>query len=369
MNVILRGIDFPIEVNDATSKGYVDSLINGVSWLQPVLAAATVNQLLAFEDDTITLDDVEISIQGSRILLLNQNTSSDNGIYNFDKMNKTLTRSADFPEEQEMANKAVFVSSGTTYADNALTVTSNGSIGIPGIKVQWTTFANIIPVTVSGISPIQVTQSKLNFSISLNNDITAASITNTDIDSPLLLTGVDGVSIDSGRGSINVNNNNIEYVASPRSSQDAANKGYVDTYMTGGNSILVINGNINLADTISVGGNNNQSGKLTMNTSEGLSQMVFSAEATNDMKAIAVGPNNSATFFVTATGDATSAHPNSGRSIRELRIVTFKGKATNPPIIKNDMVQKCLLISWKISYGSVQRAERCAQVAKIKGCF
>jgi hypothetical protein len=65
----------------AFTKAAVDAALNGLSWKQAVRAASTANGTLAsaFENGD-TLDGVTLAT-GDRILLKNQSTGAENGIY------------------------------------------------------------------------------------------------------------------------------------------------------------------------------------------------------------------------------------------------------------------------------------------------
>jgi hypothetical protein len=313
-DVILRGIGTPTGLTDATPKGYVDALINGVSWLAPALAASALDQVLSVTGAVITLDDVIISTTGTRVLLISQTNMIENGVYVFNAELETLTRAVDFADGSKMDNKAIFVSSGTIYADNALTVTSTGVIGTD--DVVWTMFANINPVTVSSLGSISVLNLGHDYEVTLNADITVDKVSART--STLMLNSVDGVdgqpgvSVILGEGQVKVNSARITSVGTPTDPTDATTKSYVDDIVTAGNSILVDKNKVSIADVISVGGSAqttggiNADGVVTLKNSSGESKLVFNAGAIGADNALAVGPYKNEKFFVSADGDTTS---------------------------------------------------------------
>jgi hypothetical protein len=71
----------PSVATDATTKQYVDNLVNGLTWKEEVRVATTANGTLAtaFANGQ-TVDGVAL-VTGDRILLKNQTTATENGIY------------------------------------------------------------------------------------------------------------------------------------------------------------------------------------------------------------------------------------------------------------------------------------------------
>jgi hypothetical protein len=71
----------PSSATDAATKSYVDSLVNGLSWHPAVDAATTANVGLSTAlASGQTIDGVTLST-GQRVLVKNQSTASQNGIY------------------------------------------------------------------------------------------------------------------------------------------------------------------------------------------------------------------------------------------------------------------------------------------------
>ena len=68
----------PISGSDGASKNYVDNAISGLSWKDSCRAASTAN--IASLNGTMTLDGVALNA-GERVLVKDQTTASQNGIY------------------------------------------------------------------------------------------------------------------------------------------------------------------------------------------------------------------------------------------------------------------------------------------------
>jgi hypothetical protein len=83
-------MDSPIDEDDAVNKKYVDQFVIGCHILEPVKVASTENldclfannhfQLMSKEMGRLTLDGIDAEI-GDRILVKNQLTKTENGIY------------------------------------------------------------------------------------------------------------------------------------------------------------------------------------------------------------------------------------------------------------------------------------------------
>lgn len=137
-NVVLNGT--PSLDSHAVNKGYVDGLLNGLSWKDSVDVATTANITLSGEQ---TIDDVVTS--SSRVLVKNQSTQSQNGIYITGA--GAWTRATDMDAWSEVPAAAVFVEGGTTQADTAWVCTSNdgGTLGTTAITfVKFSSAAGVI---------------------------------------------------------------------------------------------------------------------------------------------------------------------------------------------------------------------------------
>ena len=105
----------------AATKQYVDDVASGLHWKGAVNLLAASNISLTGNTNTLVIDghDALVSADsGYRILLKNQTTAADNGIYTYtdNGTTYTLTRSSDADTFQELEGTSVLVLEGTTYA-------------------------------------------------------------------------------------------------------------------------------------------------------------------------------------------------------------------------------------------------------------
>lgn len=121
--------DLQAALDAKASTAYVDNLVQGLSWKKAVRAATTANGSLAtaFENGD-AIDGVTLAT-GDRILLKNQTTGSENGIYTVNASGAP-TRATDADAGAELVNATVYVSEGSSLADTQWTCSTNAPITI-----------------------------------------------------------------------------------------------------------------------------------------------------------------------------------------------------------------------------------------------
>ena len=126
----------PSSSTDAANKQYVDNLINGLTWKQAVDVATTSAQTLstAFAAGQ-TIDGITLAL-GMRVLVKNQATASENGIY-LVPASGAPTRTADASAGELSTNDTVRVNQGTVNADTAWTLTTVGTITVGTTSQTW----------------------------------------------------------------------------------------------------------------------------------------------------------------------------------------------------------------------------------------
>lgn len=126
----------PSAATDATTKQYVDNLINGLAWKDAVRAATTTNGTLAsaFANSSV-IDGVTLAT-GDRILLKNQTAGAENGIYTVNASGAP-TRAVDADSSGDLVNATVYVSEGTVNGDKAYTQTANAPITVGTTALVW----------------------------------------------------------------------------------------------------------------------------------------------------------------------------------------------------------------------------------------
>lgn len=128
---------------DAVTLQQLQNFINGADWKLSVRAATTTNGTLAssFANGS-TIDGVTL-VTGDRILIKDQTTGQDNGIYVV-AASGAPTRATDADASSEVtANLAVFVEEGTTNADTGWTISTNGAIVLGTTPLVFTQFTGV----------------------------------------------------------------------------------------------------------------------------------------------------------------------------------------------------------------------------------
>lgn len=146
----------PTANQDAATKAYVDSIAQGLSAKEPVVAATTANITLSGGAPN-TLDGYALAAV-NRILVKNQTAPSENGIYVVQTLgtgsNGTWVRTADMDAWTDVPSSYVFVQEGTTYADTGWICTSapGGTFGTTAIN--WVQFSQAGTVTATNLTPV-----------------------------------------------------------------------------------------------------------------------------------------------------------------------------------------------------------------------
>jgi hypothetical protein len=133
----------PTNDTDAANKRYVDSAVVGINWKPSVRAATTTEITLSGEQ---TVDDV-VLVAGDRVLVKNQSTAANNGIYVV-VSGGAWTRSTDADTSAELtASFAVFVEEGTSNADSGWVLTVDGDVTVGVTALTFTQFTGLGQVT------------------------------------------------------------------------------------------------------------------------------------------------------------------------------------------------------------------------------
>lgn len=122
----ITSVATPTASTDAANKGYVDAAIEGLTWKAAANLFASSDVALTGATGTLNIDTygaLTSADSGYRIVLSNQTTDTEDGIYVYtdDGTNYTLTRSADASTFQELEGATIYILEGTTKAGTSWT--------------------------------------------------------------------------------------------------------------------------------------------------------------------------------------------------------------------------------------------------------
>ena len=158
----------PVANTDIANKLYVDAYVAGISWKPPVNYGTTADITLSGLATQAGGDWASSLTAGMRVLVKNQSTSANNGIYVVAA--GAWTRSTDADTWNELISALVFIESGSTLNGSAwyCSVQPGGTLGVTA--VTWSNFS----VAATYTAGTGLTLAGYQFSIT-NTTVTAGS--------------------------------------------------------------------------------------------------------------------------------------------------------------------------------------------------
>lgn len=142
----------PSSAQDAATKNYVDSAVEGLAWKDSVRVATQSNINLASPGATI---DSITMVSGDRVLVRSQSSAPENGLYIWNGSAVSMTRSLDANTSNELEQAVVTVEEGTSAGATFRQTTVNFTLGSG--NVAWTNFgtaAGAASESTAGIAEI-----------------------------------------------------------------------------------------------------------------------------------------------------------------------------------------------------------------------
>ena len=221
---VISNLAEPTLDHHAATKFYVDSTAQGLIVKDAARLATTANLNATYEGTGHTLTgnangalsvDGKLTAVGNRILVKDQTTASQNGVYEVTEVGDAsnpfvLTRAADMdgsPASEIKGGVFTFIQEGTVNSDSGWVVISDGAITLDSSAVEWTQFSgagqvtaglgliktgNTLDVNVASTGGIEVNgdavQIKLAANSGLNTTANGLSVDSTLAGNGLVLT-------------------------------------------------------------------------------------------------------------------------------------------------------------------------------------
>jgi len=130
----------PTADSHAATKAYCDSVSQGAYWKDAVSAASTANVDISSAPSAI--DGVTLS-SNDRVLLKDQSSAAENGIYVFDSAGSAMSRSGDMNAGSEFPSAAVFAIAGSQNAEKGYICTNDTAPTLGSTAITWTQFTGL----------------------------------------------------------------------------------------------------------------------------------------------------------------------------------------------------------------------------------
>jgi hypothetical protein len=186
----------PVSALQLATKQYVDNIAQGLDVKASVVNSSTANFTATYSNGTLgvgatltnsstlvafSADGITNSV-GDRVLIKNQSTSAQNGIYTVTTVGSAsvawvLTRATDMDVWAEVPSSFVFIETGSTLADTGWVCTSNAGGTMGTTAITWVQFSG----SGSGVSSITFGSTGLTPSTTTTGAVTVSgtlSITN-----------------------------------------------------------------------------------------------------------------------------------------------------------------------------------------------
>jgi hypothetical protein len=181
----ITGLGDPSSTSDAATKNYVDTLVAGLRTRAVARVASTTNVAISSGlENGDTLDGVTL-VTGNRVLLKDQSTPSQNGLYTV-VATGAASRDTEYDTISELAGQLILVSEGSTHADDLFLCTTDTSATLGSSSISYTQVfpssggtVTSVGLADAGSSEFTVTNSPVTGSGTINiavNSIAATKI-------------------------------------------------------------------------------------------------------------------------------------------------------------------------------------------------
>ena len=152
----ITGLGTPSSSSDAATKVYVDNLVTGLKTRIICRVATTANITTATDLQAGDAIDGVTLAEGNRVLVKNQSTATQNGIYITAASGQNAARDPEFDTVAELAGQMVIVQEGSAGADKFFLCTTDNSGSIGSVNITFTVVvpSNVGDVTLNGVQTL-----------------------------------------------------------------------------------------------------------------------------------------------------------------------------------------------------------------------
>ena len=152
----ITGLGTPSSSSDAATKVYVDNLVTGLKTRIICRVATTANITTATDLQAGDAIDGVTLAEGNRVLVKNQSTATQNGIYLTAASGQNAARDPEFDTVAELAGQMVIVQEGSAGADKFFLCTTDNSGSIGSVNITFTVVvpSNVGDVTLNGVQTL-----------------------------------------------------------------------------------------------------------------------------------------------------------------------------------------------------------------------
>ena len=168
----ITGLGTPSASSDAATKVYVDGLVTGLKTRIICRVATTANITTATDLQAgDTIDGVTL-VAGDRVLVKDQSTQTQNGIYLAVASGQSASRDPEFDTVAELAGQMVIAQEGSAGGDKFFLCTTDNSGSIGSVNITFTTVqpSNVGDVTLNGTQTL--TNKTLTDAVAITNSVT-----------------------------------------------------------------------------------------------------------------------------------------------------------------------------------------------------
>ncbi len=278
----------PTQSTDAANKAYVDSVSEGLHIHAAAVAATTANISISNDLEVGDVIDGVTLASGDRVLVKNQSTASENGIYVVQSSGAAI-RATDFDQPAEVdGGDFIFVTGGTVNDNTGWVQTSTGVATIGTDPIYFTQFSGA--GTYLAGNGLTLTGNTFTIDTTITTDLTSSqTLTNKTLTSPVITGAVfndgsvvfEGSSADAHETTLQVTNptadrtitfkdasGTVAFTSDIPSTTDGLSEGSTNQYFTAERAQDAI------ADAIAAGTHSN----ITITYDDNLNKFTFAAE-------------------------------------------------------------------------------------------